>query len=180
MSEFLVSFSEKAPWLLWMLLITGVLVVLRICWLMAWTFVRHCLRCQQSLDKYKGTDSWVLVTGGSDGIGLAICHEMAAHGFNICMVARNAEKMDEKLKEVQAKNTVKTRALVFDFNEHTTIDKYQELIADKVRDIDVAMVYLNAGFGQPGAFDKVTCDNVQSIVSVNVLQLIYCAKVMTP
>ena len=180
MSELLISLSEKAPWLVWFLLAVGVLFVIWACWHMAWTFVRHCLRCSQSLDKYKGTDSWVLVTGGSDGIGLAICHEMAAKGFNICMVARNPGKMDEKLKEVVAKNTVKTRAIVFDFNEFTTIDKYQELIADKVKDIDVAMVYLNAGFGQPGAFEKLTNGDIQKLVSVNVLQLIYCAKVMTP
>ena len=105
---------------------------------------------------------------------------MAAQGFNICMVARNADKMAEKLKEVQAKNTVKTRALVFDFNEHTTIDKYKELIADKVRDIDVAMVYLNAGYAQPGAFEQVTLNDIQKMVNVNTLQPIYCAKVMTP
>jgi len=34
--------------------------------------------------------SWALVTGASDGIGLAMCKVLAAeHGFNIIMVARS-------------------------------------------------------------------------------------------
>lgn len=48
--------------------------------------------------KYK---SWVLVTGGSDGIGLELCKQHANMGFNIIMVARNEKKMNEKLQEVK-------------------------------------------------------------------------------
>lgn len=33
--------------------------------------------------------SWAVVTGASDGIGLAMCKKLAREGFNICMVARN-------------------------------------------------------------------------------------------
>ncbi len=39
--------------------------------------------------RYGGKDSWVIVTGGSDGIGLEICQQMAVIGFNICIVGRN-------------------------------------------------------------------------------------------
>ena len=48
--------------------------------------------------KTEGKKSWAVITGGSDGYGLDICHKLAAHGFNICMVARNEDKMKEKLK----------------------------------------------------------------------------------
>lgn len=42
--------------------------------------------------------SWVVVTGGSDGIGLELCRLHARMGFNVCMVARNEEKMKEKIE----------------------------------------------------------------------------------
>lgn len=42
-------------------------------------------------DRYGG--GWALVTGGSDGIGLSFCEELARDGFNIIMVARNRTKM---------------------------------------------------------------------------------------
>jgi short-subunit dehydrogenase len=39
-----------------------------------------------------------VVTGGSDGIGFEICQQLAKQGFNICIVARNKNKIEEKLK----------------------------------------------------------------------------------
>lgn len=40
------------------------------------------------ITKY-GTNSWAVVTGGSDGIGKEFCIELAKLGFNIVIVARN-------------------------------------------------------------------------------------------
>ncbi len=40
------------------------------------------------VDRYGG-DSWALITGGSDGIGLGFAQELAKLGFNICIIARN-------------------------------------------------------------------------------------------
>jgi short-subunit dehydrogenase len=41
------------------------------------------------------------VTGGSDGIGLQYCKDLAKQGFNICIIARNEQKMKEKLEEIK-------------------------------------------------------------------------------
>jgi len=41
-----------------------------------------------------------VITGASDGIGLAMCYHLAKQGFNICLVARNEEKMKTKIKEL--------------------------------------------------------------------------------
>lgn len=102
--------------------------------------------------RYGGKDSWVIVTGGSDGIGLEICQQMAVIGFNICIVGRNKAKIDEKLSEISTQYKVKTRSVIFDFGEIFTIKQYKEKIADQVNDIDIAMLFLNAGAGFSGAF----------------------------
>ena len=57
--------------------------------------------------RYGTKESWALVTGGSDGIGLEMCNELARQGFNICMISRNEIleiKMKQKLVEVQKQN----------------------------------------------------------------------------
>ena len=41
------------------------------------------------------------MTGGSDGIGLSMCKQLANEGFNICIIARNEEKMKEKVIEIR-------------------------------------------------------------------------------
>lgn len=97
-------------------------------------------------------DSWVVVTGGSDGIGLEISEQMAAQGFNICIIGRTKSKIDEKLAEIVKKFNVKTRAVIFDFATLVTINDYREKIANQIKDIDIAMLFLNAGYAQAGAF----------------------------
>ena len=48
-----------------------------------------CTSKTKMFDKYGGAGSWALVTGGSDGIGLEMCRNLADQGFNILMVSRN-------------------------------------------------------------------------------------------
>jgi 17beta-estradiol 17-dehydrogenase / very-long-chain 3-oxoacyl-CoA reductase len=43
-------------------------------------------------DRY-GAGSWVLVTGGSEGIGYEYAREFAARSFNIILVSRSLEKL---------------------------------------------------------------------------------------
>ena len=63
------------------------------------------------------------------------------------MVSRNEEKMKIKLEEVLSVCTkkVKTMYLVADFASMSTIQDYQRTIADKLKNIDIAMLFLNAG-----------------------------------
>jgi len=43
---------------------------------------------------------WALVTGASDGIGKAYCHELAKSGFSIILMARSKDKLDEVAAEI--------------------------------------------------------------------------------
>jgi 17beta-estradiol 17-dehydrogenase / very-long-chain 3-oxoacyl-CoA reductase len=113
-------------------------------------FNRHYLRnVQDCYQKYGGDDSWVVVTGGTDGIGLEICKKMAKQGFNICIVGRNQVKMREKLAEILKHSPegkhLKTKSIIADFSQLKRIDEYQAVIGNKLANIDIAMLFLNAG-----------------------------------
>jgi len=78
---------------------------------------RHLLRKPQNFMKtYGDKDSWVVVTGGSDGIGEQFCKDLAKHGFNICIIARNEDKMKQKLESIKSLSNkpIKTRYVVAD------------------------------------------------------------------
>ena len=45
--------------------------------------------------------TYAVVTGGSEGLGLELCDQLAAQGFNICMISRNEQKIDTKISELQ-------------------------------------------------------------------------------
>ena len=75
-----------------------------------------------STERY-GKDSWAVVTGGSDGIGLACCKHLASRGFNVVLIARNIDKMVKcaeqitKVGRAHGHKETKTRVLQFDFGQ---------------------------------------------------------------
>jgi 17beta-estradiol 17-dehydrogenase / very-long-chain 3-oxoacyl-CoA reductase len=73
-------------------------------------------------ERYGTKDSWAVITGGSDGIGLEISLQMAAQGFNVCIVGRNADKIAQVLKDISVKYPkIKTRAVICDFAKLFTV-----------------------------------------------------------
>jgi hypothetical protein len=74
----------------WIIFSIGALIVL-IYTIKLLCFILMNCRCKQNLlEKYGTRDkTYAIVTGGSDGIGLALCHELASQGFNICLISRN-------------------------------------------------------------------------------------------
>ncbi|CDW72624.1 short chain dehydrogenase reductase family protein [Stylonychia lemnae] len=130
---------------------------------------------------YGGKESWALVTGGSDGIGFQYCIDLAKRGFNICIVSRNAEKIDLKIQELKQilgdqASSLKFRSVVADFSKMSQISQYQEL-ATKVQDIDVGMLILNAGTAVFGKFQNLTDQEVEELVNLNAIHNVYLFKV---
>lgn len=86
-----------------------------------------------------------------------MCKDLALkHKFNVCMIGRNEQKMKEKLNEIKttcnSKNIeIKTMSVVCDFSKLTKIKEYEDL-ALKLNQLDIAMIFLNAGSGEPSLF----------------------------
>ena len=59
-----------------------------------------------------------------------------------------------------------------------TIKDYKEIIANKLKDIDIAMLFLNAGVAQMGSFADIDESSVEDIMNVNALHPMYLAKAL--
>ena len=80
----------------WIISIIGLYFLLIYVIRFLYNCITLCCRCRQNLyGKYgsQGGQTWAMVTGGSDGIGLELCNQLGAQGFNICIVSRNMEKI---------------------------------------------------------------------------------------
>jgi 17beta-estradiol 17-dehydrogenase / very-long-chain 3-oxoacyl-CoA reductase len=65
---------------------------------------------------YNNGDSWVLVTGCTSGIGEEIAHRFAKLGFNIILVSRSLERLNNVAKAIKDHSPdVKTKVVVADF-----------------------------------------------------------------
>lgn len=57
--------------------------------------VKHLLPMPDLKKRYCHSDkqSWAVVTGATDGIGLGFCKVLTKMGFNIVLISRNPEKL---------------------------------------------------------------------------------------
>lgn len=121
--------------------------------------------------------SWAVVTGASDGIGKAYCHLLAERGFNIVLVARNQEKLDKVAAEITG---VQTRVVVQDLSQITSFEKAQELVQKIPEDLDVGILINNAGYADIGPFFDHEPAEIESILNLNTLALVFITKALLP
>ena len=55
-------------------------------------------------------NSYALVTGATSGIGLEISRDLAKRGYNLILVSRTTEKLDQTSKELIKKFNIKLTA----------------------------------------------------------------------
>ena len=72
----------------------GIFFVLKVAYKIIKFIYLNTIKGYPLLDRY-GKNTWVLITGASDGIGRQFGIELARQGFNICLLGRNREKLQK-------------------------------------------------------------------------------------
>jgi 17beta-estradiol 17-dehydrogenase / very-long-chain 3-oxoacyl-CoA reductase len=90
--------------------ILGLITAAKYAWTPMQGFYRHVVRRNNDLKK-KYAGEWAIVTGASDGIGEALCYELAAKGYSIVLMARTQEKMEKVAKVCEETHKVKTKII---------------------------------------------------------------------
>ncbi len=111
-----------------------------------------------------------------------MCKELAKREFNIVIVARNKEKMQDAEREIKAVNSkCQVRIVQFDFTD--TIDHavewYKKGIIDKIADLDISILINNAGYMQPGDFERVSIDEHKKMIDVGIMPATMITKLLT-
>ena len=108
-----------------------------------------------------------LITGASSGIGRDIAKELARRGYDIVIVARSEDKLNELKNEI---NNVQVEVIPMDISN---LDNCKELY-NKVGYVEILVN--NAGFGLFGKFNTTDIDREMEMVDLNVKSLHYLTK----
>ena len=122
--------------------------------------------------KKKYNTQWALVTGAGTGIGKSIAETMALQGLNVVLVSLPDKFLDETTAALQSqfpKQQFRKIAAKFD---HKT--DYMPAIIEGTKDIDVGVVFNNAGYIVTGFFDVTTLDSQLANLECNATA---CVKV---
>jgi NAD(P)-dependent dehydrogenase (short-subunit alcohol dehydrogenase family) len=106
----------------------------------------------------------VLITGCSSGIGNATAQEMKDRGWSVWATARKPEDLEQLRREG-------LNALELDVSDPASIDQAVRTLREATGGHLKALVN-NAGFGQPGALEDLTRDQLRYQFEVNVFGLL--------
>lgn len=106
---------------------------------------------------------YTLITGASKGIGKAMAIEAAARGFNLFLVARSADLLQQLATELSDK--VKVESLAVDLFAPDAAEKVFAYAKDKSMTIN--MLINNAGMGYYGTFDETPLENHMRVMQLN-------------
>lgn len=141
-------------------------------------FYRHAIRPRKNLHaRYGG--GWAVITGASDGIGLAFSKQLAAQGFNILMISRSEAKLEVAKKEVEAINSkVKVKTLEFNLNRPFTHDGYRPLFYAIAELSDVSILINNVGHGNTPQWEYhlTSPDENCSLVQLNINPVVFLTR----
>ena len=84
---------------------------------------------------------WGVVAGGSDGVGVAFGHQMAARGSNVVLVARRADVLEAAAREIRDRHGVRVRTVTLDLSAARAI----EGLAAATSDLEIGLFVYNAG-----------------------------------
>lgn len=134
---------------------------------------QYLLPTQDLKKKYRGAE-WALVTGASSGIGKAICEQLASQQINCVLVALKDEMLATTVAELRSKNpALKFREVGCNLGgAHTD---YMPAIIEATDDIDVRIVFNNAGFILPGFTPDTDVERVRTNLNCNLVAAIEIA-----
>lgn len=102
-----------------------------------------------------------LITGASSGIGRDIARELSKRGYDLIIVARNREK----LEELKGDLTTKVEIIDMDLTSEENCKKLHE----QAKDIDI--IINNAGLGEFGKFTETDLEKELTIIKTNITAL---------
>lgn len=105
------------------------------------------------------------ITGASTGIGAKFVEKLAKD-YNLIIIARNEEKLNELSSTVKKENKTEIEVFVCDLTKQKDI----KLLSDKITsDKKLGLLVNNAGFGTSGEFADLSLNKELSEIQLNVI-----------
>ncbi len=122
--------------------------------------------------KKKYNAKWALVTGAGTGIGKSLAETLAIQGLNVVLVSLPDKFLEETTNQLKSQfPNQEFRAIPAKFDHKTD---YMPAIIKGTEDIDIAIVFNNAGYIVTGFFDQSNLDaQLANLVSIYFYYYIY-------
>ena len=123
----------------------------------------------------------VLVTGGSSGIGLATAKLLSQTGAHVWLVARNRDRLQSALTQVESLRTSPTQQYGFSVADVTRIDDVNRAVSEVTGTCGAPDILINcAGDVYPRLFHEMDLTIVQQIMETDYFGTAYIIRACLP
>lgn len=122
--------------------------------------------------------SYALITGASKGIGKAIAFELAAKGYNLLLVARSEDLLEQVSEEIKAKHNITVSYLATDLSSATAAQEVFDWCTQQ--QLDLSVLVNNAGYGLSGRFESHALEKHLNMLQVNCTTLVQLTYLFLP
>ncbi|UPK06427.1 SDR family oxidoreductase [Bradyrhizobium sp. 170] len=120
---------------------------------------------------------FAVVTGASSGIGDAYAERMAERGYDLILVARRRDRLEDVAKRIKIKTNRAVEIVTADLSDANDLLRIEALLTER-EDIDVLIN--NAGLGALGPTSKVAADALENLIRINILALTRLTRAVLP
>ena len=119
-----------------------------------------------------------LITGASGGIGYELSKLFAQDGYDLVLVARNKQKLEELANKLKKNFGVSAKVISKDLSVAASPQEiFDELYQESIH---IAILVNNAGFGGCGHFSGTNLKNELDMIQVNLVSLTHLTKLFLP
>ncbi len=122
-----------------------------------------------------------LITGGSSGIGLALAKALSREGYNLCLLARDVDKLKKAQEVIIAQSNEenqKVEIISCDARDYEDLSRKLEKWTNKAGVPD--LVINSAGVTYPGYFQDLDIDIFHWLMDVNYFGTLHVIKILIP
>jgi len=116
-------------------------------------------------------DKKVLITGGSEGLGLSLAKVLVEKGCLVNIAARNAGKLKAASDSI---NSINLKTFLCDVSDFKSVNE----LATEIGSIDILIN--NAGIWTEGNVVDNKYEDIQSVINTNLLGTLYVTKAFLP
>ncbi len=91
-----------------------------------------------------------LVTGASAGIGATFCAQLAERGYDLVVVARSTDRLEQLKAEIESRHKVDVEVITADLTDNSEVQKVAWRLGEADRPVD--LLVNNAGYGLKKSF----------------------------
>jgi short-subunit dehydrogenase len=121
---------------------------------------------------------FALITGASKGIGKAIAEILAARGYDLLLVARSGDLLEQVSSEIHSLTNRNCHWLALDLAEDQAAEDVYTWC--EKNQYNISVLVNNAGYGLSGSFEKYSAREHADMLHVNMITLTKLTRLFLP